>query len=131
MEQNSGLRWILSKRGNVVTIQFPVINFQTGPVSPEDPYYPAAAPFPGGYLYTSDGFLPENICPNDLVYRSIVAASNNGASLPFSFDATVNTLPVPPVGYILSITNAGAISGSMCRNIWQYYSSRASDSYAS
>ena len=40
MEQNSGLRLILSKRGNLVTIQFPVINFQTGPVSPEDPYYP-------------------------------------------------------------------------------------------
>ena len=25
------------KQGNLVTIQFPVINFQTGPASPEDP----------------------------------------------------------------------------------------------
>ncbi len=87
-----------------------MINFQTGQVSTEDPYYPEAVPFPGGYLYTSDGFLPESIRPNDLVYRSIVAASNNGASLPFSFVQPVDTLPVPPVGYILSITNAGAIT---------------------
>ena len=43
MEQNFGLRWILSNRGNLVTIQFPVINFQTGPVSTEDPYYPSSS----------------------------------------------------------------------------------------
>ena len=98
--------WItldIIKEGNLITIQFPVINFQTGPVSPNDP----GVPLPGGYLYTSDGFLPENVRPADLVYRSIVAASNNGASLPFSFLDV--TLPVPPVGYILSVTNAGAI----------------------
>jgi len=96
------------KQGNLVTIQFPLINFQTGQVSTEDPTYPAGG-LPGGYLYTSDGFLPSDICPNDLVYRSIVAASNNGASLPFSFAQLPSTLPVPPVGYILSVTNAGAV----------------------
>ena len=101
--------WItldIIKRGNLVTIQFPVINFQTGPSANN----PAEVPplLPGGYIYTSDGFLPPDICPNDLVYRSIVAASNNGASLPFSFAST--SFPVPPVGYILSVTNAGAIA---------------------
>ncbi len=94
------------KQGNLVIIQLPLITFQTGPVSSEDPTPPV---FPGGYLYTSDGFLPENIRPNDLVYRSIVAASNNGQSLPFSFAQPPDTLPVPPVGYIVSITNAGAL----------------------
>ena len=100
----------IKKEGNKVTIQFPVINFQTGPVSPENPFFPTGF-FPGGYLYTSDGFLPEEIRPNDLVYRSILAASNNGASQPFSFA----TPPEPPyanipAGYILSVTNAGAIA---------------------
>ena len=94
------------KQSNLVTIQFPVINFQTGPKSAEDP----GTPLPGGYIYTSGGFLPPDICPNDLVYRSIVGASNDGASLPFSFAQLPSTLPVPPVGYILSITNAGAIT---------------------
>ena len=93
------------KQGNLVTIQFPVINFQTGQVSTEAPIPPLV---PGGYLYTSDGFLPDSILPNDLVYRSIVAASNNGVSEAFSFIPTA-TLPTPPVGYILSVTNAGAV----------------------
>ena len=43
------------------------------------------------------------------MYQSNVAASNNGASLPYSFANPPATLPVPPAGYILSITNAGAI----------------------
>ncbi len=102
--------WItldIIKEGPKVTIQFPVINFQTGPVSRDDSFVPLV---PGGYLYTADGFLPENLRPNDLVYRSILAASNNGASQPFTFV----TPPEPPYenipsGYILSITNAGAI----------------------
>ena len=63
---------------------------------------------PGGYIYTSDGFLPECLRPNDLVYRSTVAASNNGATLPFSFTQTA--LPTPGSGYILSVTNAGGIA---------------------
>lgn len=96
------------KQGNLVTIQFPLINFQTGPESDLNPI-PAEFLFPGGYLYTSDGFLPESIRPSDLIYRSIVAASNNGASLPFSFADDISALPVPPVGYILSVTSSGAV----------------------
>ena len=96
----------IKKHGNLVTIQFPVINFQTGPVSPEDPY----PFFPGGYIYTVDGYLPESVRPNDLVYRSLVAASNNGTSQPFTFVQPPETLPIPPAGYILSLTNAGGIA---------------------
>ena len=109
MELNFGLRLILSKRGNMVTIQFPVINFQTGPVSLEDPFYPGGGFFLVDIYIPLMAFLPEGIRPNDIVYRSIVAASNNGASLPFSFAQPPSTLPVPPAGYILSVTNAGAI----------------------
>ena len=66
--------------------------------------------FPGGYLYPSDGFLPEDLRPNDLVCRSYLVPSNNGMSQPFSFTVT----PAPPYanipsGYILQVTNAGAI----------------------
>ena len=93
------------KEGPKVTIQFPVINFQTGPVSPDDP----SIPLPGGYLYTSDGFLPKKLRPSDLVYRSYLAPSNNGMSLPFSFLQPPPPLPTPPVGYILSVTSAGAV----------------------
>ena len=91
--------------GSEVTLILPLINFQTGPVASEDHFHPA----PGGYLYTSDGFLPSDVRPNDLVYRSTVAASNNGLSLPFSFSQPTSTLPTPPNGYILSVTNAGAL----------------------
>lgn len=97
----------ITKKGNKVTIQLPVINFQIGPTSPNDPFPPQ---LPGGFLFTSDGFLPENLRPNDLVYRSFLVPSNNGMSQSFSFTVT----PTPPyanipIGYILSVTNAGAI----------------------
>ena len=46
--------------------------------------------------------------PNNLVPPSIVAASNNGLSPVFSF-VQVEPLPVPPVGYIVQVTNAGAL----------------------
>ncbi len=94
------------KEGPRVTIQFPVINFQTGQVSPDDPGVPLV---PGGYLYTSDGYLPKEIRPNDLVPLSFLAPSDNGLSLPFSFTQTPATLPVPPSGYILQVTQAGAL----------------------
>lgn len=94
------------KEGPKVTIQFPVINFQTGPSSPDD----LEPPFvPGGYLYAVDGFLPKKVRPNDIVYRSFLVPSNNGMSLPFSFTQPPNTLPTPPVGYILQVTNDGSI----------------------
>ncbi len=90
------------KDGSEVTVLLPLINFQTGPSNP-------GAPLPGGYLYTTDGFLPEELRPNDVVWRSIVAASNNGLSLPFSFAQPIDTLPVPPVGYIVQVTNFGGL----------------------
>lgn len=96
----------IRKDGPNVTLQFPCVNFQTGPVSSDDPVIPIV---PGGYLYAVEGFLPKNLRPNDLVYRSFLATSNNGMSEPFSFTQAPTTLPKPPSGYIVQITNAGAI----------------------
>jgi hypothetical protein len=99
------------KKGKNVTIQLPQINFITGPSANaafEAPFLPP--PIAGGYLYTTDGFLPENLRPNQVVYQSTLAASNSGLSLPFSFTQNPNTLPVPIAGYIVSITNAGGLS---------------------
>lgn len=99
------------KEGEKVTIQLPLINFVTGPFAnaPFEPPPELFPPLPGGYLYTSAGFLPPHIRPNDIVNRSWLVASNNGASLPFSFTQDPSTLPVPPTGYILQVTNAGAL----------------------
>lgn len=109
------------KKGQQVTVQIPSINFVTGPLanaSYEKPFLPP--PIEGGYLYTADGFLPKNLRPNDVVYRSWLGASNNGLSLPFSFGQP-NNFPIPPVGYIVSITNAGALviqgAGTFCNII--------------
>src|SRR5690348_14277043 len=55
------------KNGPLVTIQIPLINFQTGQISMDDPFFPGPLTVPGGYLYTSDGFLPECVRPNDIV----------------------------------------------------------------
>ena len=105
--------WItltIVKNGSEVTIQFPTVNFQTGP-SANNPYEDGIPPLiPGGYIYTSAGFLPKPVRPTDLVYRSYLAASNNGMSQPFSFTQDPSTLPTPPAGYILQVTNAGAIN---------------------
>lgn len=90
------------KDGPLVTIQLPLINFQTGQVSTSDPYYPSGQLQPelppiGGYLYTTEGFLPECVRPNDIAPQSIVAASNNGLSPLFSF-----TFSAPFLGGISS-----------------------------
>ena len=93
----------------------PTINFQTGP---QEYYYATYYYYPyitGGYIYTSDCFLPEDVRPTDLVYRSIVGASNNGLSLPWDFN-DLSSLPVPPVGYIVQVTNAGALVIQCARN---------------
>lgn len=106
--------WIalnIIKEGNKVTIQLPAINFFTGPLanaSYEQPFLPP--PISGGYLYTSDGFLPKEFCPADVVYRSTLAASDNGLSLPFSFTQDASTYSIPISGYIVSITNAGGLA---------------------
>ena len=85
--------------GPQVTIHVPLINFQTGQPS-------GRFPVTGGYLYTSDGFLPENIRPADIVNQSYLVASNNGPTLPHDL---VTPLPTPPSGYILQVTHAGGI----------------------
>ncbi len=53
--------------------------------------------------------MPKELRPNDLVPRSITGASNNGLSPVFSFTQSPDTLPIPPAGYIVQITNAGAL----------------------
>lgn len=95
------------KDGPLVTIQIPLINFQTGQ-SAQAPQEPTPL-IAGGYLYTADGFLPEEIRPASLVPHAVLAASNNGLSPVFSFTQEPATLPTPPVGYIVEITNAGAL----------------------
>jgi hypothetical protein len=97
------------KQGPLVTINIPLINFQTGPVSVNSPLCPNDGLVSGGYLYTSDGFLPKNVRPTDVIPRSIVAASNNGLSQVFSFNQDPSTLPKPLSGYIVQITNAGEL----------------------
>ncbi len=98
------------KNGPLVTLQIPLINFQTGQISMDDPFFPGPLPYiSGGYLYTSDGFLPECVRPNDMVPPSIVAASNNGMSPVFSFTQDPATLPQPPAGYIVQVTTAGEL----------------------
>lgn len=83
------------KEGPKIIIQFPVINFQTES--------------PSGFLYTVAGFLPKEVRPNDLVYRSFLAPSGNGTALPFVPTQPPPPLPTPPSGYIVQITNAGLI----------------------
>lgn len=103
--------WItvtIQKEGEKILLQLPTINFQTTAApSPSNPF--GSVLIPGGFLQTVDGFLPEFSRPSDIVYRSIVGASNNGASLAFSFLQPPAFLPTPPVGYIVQITNFGGI----------------------
>ena len=99
--------WInlkIVKIGKDVRIQFPVINFQTGPVASNDPY---DGGFGGGYIYTSDGYLPENLRTADALYHSYLVPSNNGWSLAFTYSNPV--LPLPVTGYILGLTFYGGI----------------------
>jgi len=99
-----------SKKSTKVTIQIPLINFQTGQIANAPKEVPFLPPLvPGGYLYTSYGYLPEELRPNGLVPHAVVAASNNGLSPVFSFEQDPETLPNPPAGYIVQITNAGAL----------------------
>lgn len=104
--------WItikILKEGDKITLQLPLINFQTGQYAnnPQEPPSPIPPFVPGGYLYTSDGFLPKDVRPSDPVHRSWLAATDNGVNQTFSF--TQNTLPNPISGYILQVTNFGGI----------------------
>lgn len=89
--------WItvtILKEDNKVTLQLPIINWQSGPFA-NAPYEPPNSnpygipgtfpPFNAGYLYTVDGFLPKCVRPNDIENRSWLVASNNGMSKAFSF----------------------------------------------
>ena len=113
--------WItltILKEDNKVTLQLPCINWQSGPFA-DAPYEPPNSnpydipgifpPFNAGYLYTIDGFLPKCVRPNDIENRSWLVASNNGMSEAFSFTQDPSTLPTPPAGYILQVTNFGGL----------------------
>lgn len=95
------------KQGALVTIQLPVINFQTGQESGATGNILPLVP--GGYLITTDGYLPKGLRPSSLVPVSTIGASNNGLSPVFSFTQAPGSLPVPPTGYIVQITNAGEL----------------------
>ena len=102
------IRESLEENKSLVTLQLPLINFQTQAApSPDNPIGPGLVP--GGYLYTSDGFLSRKNRPFVLVPPSIVAASDNGLSPVFSFTQDPETLPNPPAGYIVQVTNAGEL----------------------
>ena len=98
-----------------VTLQLPMINFQSGQFA-NSPYEPPLnnpygvpttfPPFNGGYLYTIDGYLPEKFRPSDIENRSWMVPSDNGPSLPYSFTQPNDTVPM---GYILQVTNFGGI----------------------
>ena len=113
--------WIIVtilKEGKKITLQLPTINWQSGPFA-NAPYEPPNSnpygvpgtfpPFNAGYLYTVEGFLPKKVRPNDIENRSWLVASNNGMSEAFSFTQDPSTLPVPPAGYILQVTNFGGL----------------------
>ena len=91
------------RKDKEVTIQFPIINFQTGQSAGE-----STPPVTGGYLITSDGLLPEHLRPISSEFT--IAASNNGFSPVFSFGQPAITLPSPPLGYSIEISNAGAVT---------------------
>jgi hypothetical protein len=104
--------WItltIRKGGPFITIQLPAINFETGPASnnPVEEGLPVVSN--GGYLYTSDGFLPCELRPNDIINRSFFGPSNNGSNLAFSYNDSPSQLPVPNNGYLIQIDNAGSL----------------------
>lgn len=92
----------VKKKGNRVKIYFPTINFQIGPVSQLDQVIPYGS---YGYIYTSGCWLPEDVRPSNVVYQSVVAASNTGTVLSYTF----LNIPSPPNGFILQITNYGGV----------------------
>lgn len=95
------------KKGSIVTVAVPLINFQTGQCADTNPFCPTFPP--GGYLTTIDGFLPEDLRPKNVSPISVIAASNNGMSPVFSFAESTTELPIPPAGYIVQITNGGSL----------------------
>ena len=74
------------KRGNEVSLYFPVINFQIGQTSTEDPYGNTIPPT--GYLRTTSNYLPKQFSPNSLTYQTTLAGSGKSMTTPFSFSNT-------------------------------------------
>ena len=102
------------KHEKKVTLQLPAIGFQIGPSSnyganipTNGPYPPVPPSPPGGYLYTSCGRLPKDICPCEIIDRSWLAPSDTGVLTGFSFTQDLDDYPTPPSGYIVKITNQG------------------------
>ena len=115
-----------------VTLQLPAINFETGPYAnnvyetnnpvsePIDEVVGLFLPPPqnGGYLYTKAGYLPKELRPNELMTRAYFGPCNNGQNIPFHYIQNPNPPPItngvvftaPINGYILRITNTGAIA---------------------
>lgn len=113
------------REGPKVTIQFPVINFETGQFA-FDPYEVAnptlinlgipaefanfaPPPLNGGYLFTDKGFLPKCLRPAELVNLSYVVASNQGMNISFNYDLPGVDYTPPVPGYVIQITNQGAL----------------------
>jgi hypothetical protein len=109
------------KRGNEVSLYFPVINFQIGQTSTEDPYGNTIPPT--GYLRTTSNYLPKQFSPNSLSYQTTLAASGKNQIVPYSFSNTlfIGSMEAPiyegyvsptvfqgyiaNAGYILSVTS--------------------------
>lgn len=114
-----------------VTIQIPAINFQTGQFA-FDPYEisnPSSEiidgvpglffppPQNGGYLNTKQGFLPEDLRPNELLNLTYFAGSNNGYNTSFVYvpnpnpPPAVNSVIAPDVlsSYQVQITHEGGL----------------------
>jgi hypothetical protein len=100
-------------KGEKIKISFPAINFEVGPQSVQNAILPPITVGPG-FLRTVEGFLPESLCPNNVLYESYLVASNTGLSQPFTWYtpsriAGITQQPTPVSGYILSITFFGGI----------------------
>ena len=60
----------IQKVGKQVSINIPMINFQTGQISSAAP---GPGPIPGGYLYTVDKFIPKEFRP---AWKSAISCSS-------------------------------------------------------
>ena len=113
-----------------ITLQFPAINFETGPfanniyetnnpvintiIGGSSLFLPP--PQNGGYVYTKKGFLPDCLRPNEVLTRSFFGPNNNGQNIPFHYIPSFSspavsevTFTAPISGFLLRITNSGGL----------------------
>ncbi len=83
------------KKKNLITLNFPTINFEVRQCASRDPVCSLPSP---GYLITAAGFLPPELRHNQLVPVSVNAASGDGL-----------TSEPPSLGFIVSIDNSGGV----------------------